>query len=512
MIAAQRRSESSFDSAACGLAVCASDGSLMHVNKTLAMWLGGDPCATSQTTFVRLLTPASALLYEMHLKPRLALGQRIDGAFVTLKSRHERTIPVVLNAVQDADGRVDIAVVNVREREEYEESIRRAHAETESARAQLADTLRALRSSEALVRAQFDASPMPTFVWQRLADGRFVLSNHNESALHLASDARKLASITVAGAFAEHPEVADAMQGALDDLAVTELELPPNARVLGAGRTLLMTVGPLPSDRVIMHVRDVTQERLAQQQQLHGHKMLALGQLVAGVAHEFNNVLAVIQGNLELVREDVAHVLPESPALQQDLEIVQDATRRAVSLVRQLLSFGGRHEPRDTIVELNSVVRATERLLRPILTTSIELHVELSESAQDVYADADTLSQVVTNLVINARDAVVERGPTARIGIHTSQVLLDTPQHGLEPGCYACVAVKDNGCGMSPEVQERAFEPFFTTKRVGSGTGLGLSMIYGVARDHGGAVTIESDPGHGTCVSVLLPRVVPHGT
>jgi signal transduction histidine kinase len=151
-------------------------------------------------------------------------------------------------------------------------------------------------------------------------------------------------------------------------------------------------------------------------------------------------------------------------------------------------------------------------LLRPILSTSIELHLELSDSTQEVYADADTLSQVVTNLVINARDAVVERGAAARIGIHTSQVLLDTPQHGLEPGSYACVAVHDNGCGMSPEVQERAFEPFFTTKRVGSGTGLGLSMIYGVARDHGGAVTIESEPGSGTRVSVLLPRVVPELT
>ncbi len=497
-----------FETAACALAVCDGNGAIRQANPLLGEWTGHDASALVGTTFTRLLSPPSALLFEMQLRPRLVLGQRIDGALVTLRSTVREPVPVVLNAVQHDDGDFHLALVSVSEREAYEESLRRAHAEAEAARAELADTARALRESDALVRAQFAATPLPTFVWRRSAHGAFVLEDRNAIGADLLDDDASGIALHADRAFGADDAPLTALHTALTEQRVVECELAASARLIGGDRVLLLTLGPLPPDRVVMHVRDVTHEREAEARRRHGFKMQALGELVAGIAHEFNNVLAVISGNLELMAAEITETVPGSATLHDDLAAVQDASRRATALVAQLLAFGGRRAGTSGRVDVNELLTASERLLRPVIGRAIEWHLELGNDVPAVQADADQLTQVVTNLVINARDAVRERGgPGGAITLSSACVTCTEPGPDRRPGRYVSIAVRDTGTGMSEDVRQRAFEPFFTTKGAGNGTGLGLSTIYGIVRELGGCVEIDSTLGEGTCVRVLLPAV-----
>lgn len=509
MIATTQARGASFDSAACALAICDPDGSIREANALLATWTGHEASELTGVAFARLLAPPSALLFELQLRPRLALGQRIDGALVSVVAPHVAPISTVMNAARRDDGGFDVALVSVREREAFEESLRRAHAETETARAALADTARALRESEALVRAQFAATPLPTLVWRRDARGRFLLDSHNAVATELFAAPPTVGAFDVAFAFGDATTLPVAMQVALERGEVQELELEPAARPGGAARCLVITLGPLLPDRIVMHVRDVTRERAIEAQQRHGFKMQALGQLVAGIAHEFNNVLSVISGNLELMRGELEELGPSGHQIREDADTIQDATRRAVGLVAQLLAFGGRQPVIPGRLDLHDLLRSSERLLRPVVGRTIEWRLQLEDAPAWVRADRDELMQVITNLVINARDAVHAHAAGGTITITTAweelpntRLVLSQP---LAPGRYLRLAVQDTGVGMTDEVRSRAFEPFFTTKPVGQGTGLGLSTIYGIVRELGGVAEIDSTPGQGTTVWVLLP-------
>jgi len=513
MIASSDQQGVSFDFAACALAVCDPDGSIREANALMGMWTGREAAELAGTAFARILTPASAMLFELQLRPRLALGQRIDGALVSMLAGHATPRPTVLNAVRRDDGGFDVALVCVSEREAFEESLRRAHADAEAARIQLAETAEALRASEALVRAQFAATPLPTLVWRRDEKRHFILDSHNAIANQLTDAALPLDALDAELAFGDVPGLTDRMHAVLERAEVQELELNEAPRRLGASRCLVLTLGALPPDRIVMHVRDVTRERAMEAQQRHGFKMQALGELVAGIAHEFNNVLSVITGNLELMRAELDSLGPNGHQLREDADTVQDATRRAVSLVAQLLAFGGRQPVTRALLDVNDLLLGSERLLKPVLGSTIDWQLQLTESPALVFADRDQLMQVITNLVINARDAVHTHAPGGTITIRTSWQELPDPQvvvsQPLQPGCYVRIAVQDTGAGMSEEVRGRAFEPFFTTKPVGQGTGLGLSTIYGIVRDLGGVAEIESTPEVGTTVWLLLPSARP---
>jgi signal transduction histidine kinase len=513
MIAATIPPGAVFESSACALAVCNPDGTIRQANSLMSTWTGRAAGDLSGTSFARILAPPSALLFELQLRPRIALGQRIDGALVSVLAPDFAPRPTVLNAVQRDDGGFDVALVCVSEREAFEESLRRAHADTEAARAQLADTARALRDSEALVRAQFAATPLPTLVWRRDATRQFVLDSHNAVANQLSDAPLPVGTLDAAQAFGHATALTEVMHAALDRSEVRELELEEAPRPLGTARCLVLTLGPLPPDRVVMHARDVTRERAVEAQQRHGFKMQALGQLVAGIAHEFNNVLSVIAGNLELMRAELEDIVPSGHQLREDVDTVQDATRRAVGLVSQLLAFGGRQPVTCGVHDMNELLRASERLLRPVLGRTILWQLQLTETPTLVHADRDQLMQVITNLAINARDAVHARASGGTITISTTwQELPDDRlvlSRALQPGRYVRVAVQDTGTGMSEEVRTRAFEPFFTTKAVGHGTGLGLSTIYGIVRDLGGVAEIDSTANVGTTVWLLLPSAPP---
>jgi two-component system cell cycle sensor histidine kinase/response regulator CckA len=238
------------------------------------------------------------------------------------------------------------------------------------------------------------------------------------------------------------------------------------------------------------------------EQQLHHQQRLeSVGRLAGGVAHDFNNLLTVIGASSAMAERAVAR--GESPAA--DLYEVNVAVARASELTKQLLAFARRQVLVKRPVELNELVSNVERLMRRLMGDGTELSAELCSQPLRVQADAGQLEQVIVNLVLNARDAITGLG---RIRITTERVALlpdETDIEQLVSGDYACIEVRDTGAGMSEEVQRRLFEPFFTTKPTGPGTGLGLATSFGIVHQHDGAIRVESAPGKGTAMRILLP-------
>jgi PAS domain S-box-containing protein len=243
----------------------------------------------------------------------------------------------------------------------------------------------------------------------------------------------------------------------------------------------------------------------AEAQLRQSQKMEAVGRLAGGVAHDFNNLLTVIRGYSELI---LSRLAPGDPS-QREMEEVKKAADRAAGLTGQLLAFSRRQFIATKVVDLNAVVMNMDGMLRRLLGEDIiELCADLEEQLGSIKADPGQIEQVIMNLAVNARDAMPTGG---RLTIETRNVMIGKgPRREtmmLEEGPYVLLAVKDTGHGMSEETQSHLFEPFFTTKDKGKGTGLGLSTVYGIVKQSGGAIGVESKPGHGTTFKIFFPRV-----
>jgi PAS domain S-box-containing protein len=248
---------------------------------------------------------------------------------------------------------------------------------------------------------------------------------------------------------------------------------------------------------------DITERKALEEQLLQSQKMEAVGRLAGGVAHDFNNILTAIMGYSDVLLSK----LPPEDLLRRFPEGILETVDRASNLTNQLLAFSRRQDVQPEVLSLNGVVAEMDRMLRRLIGEDVELISDLEPALGLVKADAVQLEQVLMNLAVNARDAMSQGG---RLTIKTSNVELDLDyvrRHvGLEPGPYVLLSVTDTGHGMGPEVQAHLFEPFFTTKDKGKGTGLGLSTVYGIVKQTGGHIQVESTPGEGTTFRIFLPR------
>jgi PAS domain S-box-containing protein len=248
-------------------------------------------------------------------------------------------------------------------------------------------------------------------------------------------------------------------------------------------------------------VRDVSSRKKLEEELRHAQKMEAVGRLAGGIAHDFNNLLSVIIGGVELV----ALSLDAGSPAGKPLSDVRAAAEKAAELTRQLLAFGRKQVVAPRALDLNHTVRGMESMLRSLLGSKIRLEFSLG-SASPVVADPSQLELLLLNLAANARDAM-PAGGTLRL--ETQRVLVDEAEarrYGIEPGPAVSLRVSDDGSGMDEPTRARVFEPFFTTKEAGRGTGLGLSTVFGIVKQSGGGIGVESSTGHGTTFTVLLPE------
>jgi PAS domain S-box-containing protein len=289
--------------------------------------------------------------------------------------------------------------------------------------------------------------------------------------------------------------------------------LPAHERLLGADGAVIeveITAGPVEyggEPSVLIVARDI-RERLRLEEQLRlAQRMEAVGRLAGGVAHDFNNLLTTIKGNADLLAMD----LPADSPSVEDVAEIQAATVRAAALTRQLLAFGRGQVLIPRVLDLNAALSASVAMLRRLVPENVEVATELDPGISPVHADPQQLDQVLVNLALNARDAM-PHGGTLRL-VTTNAVVAETDPRPayMAAGEYVRLTVRDDGQGMDDATRQQVFEPFFTTHGPGKGAGLGLATVYGIVKQSGGYITVESELGRGTTFHILLPRVTDTG-
>ena len=249
-------------------------------------------------------------------------------------------------------------------------------------------------------------------------------------------------------------------------------------------------------------VRDITAKRAAEEQLFQAQKMESVGQLTGGIAHDFNNMLTVITGTIEILAEGVK----DDPALASIARMIDDAADRASQLTANLLAFARKQPLRPLETDVNALVEEVVQLLSPTLGRQIAIETALDDQAWPALVDRSQLSSALVNLAINARDAMPEGGRLLFRTGNFTRTERDAELAGLGSGDYVVIEVHDTGAGIPAAIRDRIFEPFFSTKQVGTGTGLGLSMVFGFAKQSGGGIVVDSEEGKGACFRIYLPK------
>ncbi len=373
------------------------------------------------------------------------------------------------------------------------------------------ETADALAESETRFRSLVDGAPDAIFVQ---IGGAFAFLNPSASTLFGASSCDALIGRSVLDFF--HPDDRDAVRQRIRMLNEARQSMPAieETIVRADGQTVAVEVSAVPfrfqgENGALVFARDISARKHAEEQhrkleeQLHqSQKLESLGQLAGGVAHDFNNMLQVILGNVELLLQDAP---PESP-LAETLCDIRKAGERSAELTRQLLAFARKQTVAPRPLDLNATIADQLKLLGRLIGEHLALRWLPGEGLPLVKMDPAQVNQILTNLAVNARDAIPGRGT---LTVETSHLIV-TPEDTFDeleigPGHYLVLAVSDDGCGMDRDTRAHIFEPFFTTKPTGQGTGLGLSTVYGIVRQCNGFLNVYSEPGHGTTFRIYLP-------
>jgi len=364
-----------------------------------------------------------------------------------------------------------------------------------------------LRESEARFRSIVDSSPMGVHLYRLEPGDRLVFIGSNPAGERmLGVQVNLLAGRTIEEAFPglADTEVPDRYRRICAEGGSWTSEVPYRDERFG-GSYLVHAFQTAPGMMAVMF-QDVTERRRADEERFRleeqlrqSQKMEAIGRLAGGIAHDFNNLLMVIMGHGELLRRG----LETDDVRLRKVQHMMGAAERAARLVRQLLAFSRKQVLEPQVVDLNGLVSDTARMLRPLLGEDVRVVTRLEPELGPVRVDPAQIDQVLMNLAVNARDAMPGGGT---LFLETANV---RAQEAV--GDHVALIVRDTGQGMDEKTRAQVFEPFFTTKAGVGGTGLGLSMVYGIVRQSGGMITVESEPGHGTSFRILLPRAEGRG-
>ena len=369
-----------------------------------------------------------------------------------------------------------------------------------------------LRRDRDLISRIMETSPVGIVVTDQ--EGKITFANHRaEEVLGLTKDAIAQRTCSVlawrstdleGNSLAEQPSL---LKHVLDSGQVAQDVHYTIDRANGRHTLLSTNATPLfdaagKIDGMVATVEDITERLMLEAQLRQSQKMESVGQLAAGVAHDINNILTVIQGHAGLL----LNVTPPDSDSVRSLKQISAASERAASFVRQLLTFSRKQIFRSKILNLNMVLQNLQNILPQMLGEDIALEARYQPNLPRIEADTGMIEQIVMNLAVNARDAMPKGG---KLLIATSAVEIGAAharQHSeAQPGWFVCLTVTDTGCGMDHKVLQRLFEPFFTTKEMGKGTGLGLATIYGMVKQHQGWIEVQSEIGIGSTFKVFLP-------
>jgi len=359
------------------------------------------------------------------------------------------------------------------------------------------------KEAEELSKTLITNSPVGIYI---IKDRKFQLANQ---CFHEITSYGKDEFSTVEPLELVHPDDrAEVKQRALDMLARRNSTPYEYRHITKDGKTkwIMETVTPIQwkgRKATLGYFMEITQHKQLENQFIHAQKMEAVGRLAGGVAHDFNNLLMAIMCYSELIRDK----LREADPLYQYTEEILKASKRAISLIRQLLAFSSKQILQPAIFNLNDIVTEISGMLQRVIGEDIDLATNLDPELEMVEADPGQIEQVIMNLAVNARDAIPHVG---KLLIETANVELNGEKgmehEGLRPGSYVVLTISDNGVGMDAKTQARIFEPFFSTKEQGKGTGLGLSTVYGIIKQTGSHIEVSSRVGKGTSFKIYFPH------
>jgi PAS domain S-box-containing protein len=369
---------------------------------------------------------------------------------------------------------------------------------------ELARANESLAVTEERFAKAFHESPLPSAILST-SDQRFVDVNERLAQVAGRKRADMIGRTPAELQLWERPELSDEWAVALshqEPVRDKETKIRTSAGTL---HEVLVSLSPLAlggQPHLLLVAQDIAVRVLLERQLRQAQKMEAVGQLAAGVAHDFNNILTVIQGHAGLMKEALNSNSPQSKSLDQ----IAKAASRAATLIRQLLMFSRKQVMQFRHLDFNETLGNTLKMLERLVGEHVQIEFHPQASLPSIYADPSMLEQIAMNLAVNARDAMPNGG---RVTIVTSLAAIHRAPTPLDPeardGEYLCLTFRDTGCGMDTQVLSQIFEPFFTTKPVGKGTGLGLSTVFGIVRQHQGWVEVESKPTQGTAFRIYFP-------
>ncbi|MCA9714768.1 MAG: PAS domain S-box protein [Myxococcales bacterium] len=492
LMESEARFRRAFETTGHGMALVSPEGHFIKVNQTFCDIVGLTVDEMLEIDFQRITHPDDLRLDLEHVQ-RLLRGE-IDSYKLEKRYIHQRghVVWVILSVslVRDAGGGALYfvsQVIDITDRKKVEEALAESEHKYRSLTANFPDSV--VRFDRAR-RHLFANSVASAALGRRVQD----LLDRTHRELGLPDDACALLEAVIDAVFETGETRVAIIEVALGEPRTMEWRCSPE---FGADGSVASVLGI---------ARDITEKRRMEEKLLASQKMDSIGNLAGGVAHDFNNMLSVILGQVELALGDLD---PADP-LHAGLGEVRRAAQRSADLTRQLLGFARQQPMQPRVLDLNETVGDMLKMLRRLIGEHIALRWEPHREPMPVLADPTQVDQVLANLCVNARDAIGDGGTvTIATGcVEFGADVVDEYPH-FQPGRYVVLTVADDGCGVDEATRAKIFEPFFTTKELGQGTGLGLSTVYGIVRQNGGFADVDSVPGEGATFRIYLPRHIP---